>query len=62
MKEFLITLATFIFVLLLWIGLGVRGVHKNAYISSTTLDIATPINVTIDVDFLESLNPAYGTE
>ncbi|MFC1700317.1 hypothetical protein ACFLZ4_01575 [Patescibacteria group bacterium] len=62
MKKFLITVATFIFVILLWIGLGVRSVHKTAYISSATLDIASPMDVTIDVDFIKSLNPAYGTE
>ena len=62
MKKFLITVGTFIFVVLLWIGLGVRTVHKPTYISSATLDISSPIDVTIDVDFLKSLNPAYGTK
>lgn len=62
MKKFLITVATFIFVIFLWIGLGVRTVHKTTYISKATLDIAYPMDVTIDIDFIKSLNPAYGTE
>lgn len=62
MKNFLITLGALIVVVLLWIGLGVRGVHKNTYIPSAVLDTASPMNVTIDVEFLRSLNPAYGTK
>lgn len=61
-KKFVITLSIFIFTLLLWVSLGVNSVHRNTYVSSTILDIASPMNVTIDIDFLKSLNPAYGQQ
>ena len=58
-KKLLITLGVFIVTTLLWISLGVNPVHRNTYVPSTVLDIASPMNVTIDVDFLKSLRSAY---
>jgi len=58
-KRFFITLSIFIVTILLWISLGVNPVHRNTYVPSAILDITSPMNVTIDIDFLKSLNPAY---
>lgn len=60
MKAFLTTLITFIIVLLLWSVIGMKSINKTDYISPTVLDMAKPLNVTIDVDFIKGLNPANG--
>jgi len=60
MKNLVITLITFLVVLTLWSVVGMKKVNKNDYISQTVLDMSKPLNVTIDVDFIKSLNPANG--
>lgn len=60
MKRLLFIFITFIFALILWISVGVKSVQYDLYLPKSVLDISTPLNVTIDVDFLKSLNPANG--
>jgi hypothetical protein len=60
MKKFVITLLILIVSITLWITLGVKKADRNSFLSSSTLDIAQPLNVSIDVEFINKLNPAYG--
>lgn len=60
MKDFIKTVVILIVVLLLWTSIGVKRADRNIYLSSTTLDMSRPLNVTIDVEFINKLNPAYG--
>ena len=62
MKKLVITILIIIFVLLLWAVIGIKKADKNLFLSSTTLDMASPLNVTIDVEFIKGLNPAYGKQ
>jgi hypothetical protein len=62
MKNLIKTLVIFIVVLLLWSAIGVRKGDKNYFLSSATLDMARPLNVSIDVEFIKGLNPAYGKQ
>ena len=59
MKNIIKTLAIFLSVFLLWALLGMKKADKEIYLSSTTLDKSTPLNVNIDVEFIKGLNPAY---
>jgi hypothetical protein len=61
MKNFIVTLAVFTVVLLMWMILGMRKSDKEIFLPSIVLDRATPLNVNIDIDFIRSLkDPAYG--
>ncbi|NMB91751.1 hypothetical protein GYA37_02800 [candidate division WWE3 bacterium] len=60
MKDFIKILIAFITVLLLWAAIGVKKLDRNNFLSSSTLDMSRPLNVTIDVEFINKLNPAYG--
>ncbi|MBW6441923.1 hypothetical protein K0B04_03430 [Patescibacteria group bacterium] len=61
MKNFVVTLAIFLSVLLLWAIIGMKRSDRSFLLPSTVLDRATPLNVNIDVDFIKSLkDPAYG--
>jgi hypothetical protein len=60
MKKFIITLLILVLSITLWIALGVKKADRNFFLSSSTLDIAQPLNVSIDVEFINKLNPAYG--
>ena len=62
MKNFIKTLLIFLVVLLLWAVIGVKKADKSFFLSSATLDMASPLNVTIDVEFIKGLNPAYGKQ
>ena len=62
MKNLVITLITFLVVLTLWSVVGMKKVNKTDYISQAVLDISKPLNVTIDVEFIKGLNPAYGKQ
>lgn len=60
MKDFIKIVTILIVVLLLWTSIGVKRADRNIYLSSATLDMARPLNVTIDIEFINKLNPAYG--
>ena len=60
MKLFKFTLIIFLIAAGLWSVIGMKSANKEEYISPMTLDIARPVNVTIDIDFIKGLNPANG--
>jgi len=60
MKYFIKKIIIIINVFLLWTIIGVKRVDRNVFLSSTTLDMSRPLNVTIDTEFINKLNPAYG--
>jgi hypothetical protein len=60
MKEFIKTTFILIVVLVLWTLIGVKKADRNIFLSSATLDMSRPLNVTIDTEFINNLNPAYG--
>ena len=59
MKNFIKTFVIFSLVLLLWAVIGGKKADRNYFLSSSTLDMARPLNVTIDVEFIRGLIPAY---
>lgn len=60
MKDFIKTIITLTTVLLLWVVIGVKKADRNIFLHSATLDMSRPLNVTIDIEFINKLNPAYG--
>jgi len=60
MKDFVKTLLILLLSMILWTVIGVKRVDKNSFLSSSTLDMSYPLNVSIDVEFINKLNPAYG--
>lgn len=54
---FLTILSFFAFCLLLKVGIG--SFDKSTYIDQKVLDMASPLSVSIDVEFLNKLHPAY---
>ncbi len=60
MKDFIKVTITLIVVFLLWTIIGVKKADRTIYLSSSTLDMSRPLNVTIDTEFINKLNPAYG--
>ncbi len=59
MKRLLITVSVFAVALLFWFVQGNQSVDRDKYITQNILDISRPVNVTIDIEFLETLRPAY---
>jgi hypothetical protein len=59
MKDFIAYLFIIITTMVLWSMSKPFGYVQENYITQTVLDTAQPINVTIDVDFVKSLDPAY---
>lgn len=47
------------FALSLLLKVGIRPFDKSTYIDQNVLDMASPLNVSIDIEFLNKLNPAY---
>ena len=47
------------FALSLLLKVGARSFDRSTYIDQKVLDMASPLNVSIDVEFLSKLNPAY---
>jgi hypothetical protein len=60
MKDFIKTIIILIVVLVLWTTIGVKRADRNIFLHSATIDMARPLNVTIDTEFINKLNPAYG--
>ncbi len=62
MKVFFVTLGIFITVLLVWLVIGMKRIDRNVFLPSTVLDKAIPLDVIIDIEFINNLkNPANGT-
>ena len=59
MKRLLITTAFFVVAGGFWIFFGDQNVIRDKYITQNILDMSRPIDVTIDIEFLRSLKPAY---
>ena len=59
MKRLLITVLVFSVALVFWFFQGNQSVDRNKYITQNILDMSRPINVTIDIEFLKTLRPAY---
>lgn len=59
MKKFFVILTIFIFSCLLGLLSGFWKFNKQDYLSDKVLDIAVPINGTIDTELFKSLLPAY---
>ncbi len=62
MKVFFTTLGIFITVLLVWLVIGMKKIDRNMLLPQTILDKAVPLNVIIDIEFINNLkNPANGS-
>ena len=62
MKVFFTTLGIFITVLLVWLVIGMKKIDRNMLLPQTILDKAVPLNVIIDIEFIDNLkNPANGS-
>jgi hypothetical protein len=60
MKSFIKTIIILIVTMILWTSIGVKRIDRNTFLSSATIDMSRPLNVTIDTEFINKLNPAYG--
>ncbi|KKS02402.1 MAG: hypothetical protein UU55_C0015G0009 [candidate division WWE3 bacterium GW2011_GWC2_41_23] len=61
MKRLFITTLCFVLAGLFWLVFGNQSVNRDKYITQNILDMSRPIDVTIDIEFLRSLKPAYLT-
>lgn len=59
MKRLLITTAIFISALLFWMSVGTQHLNRDTYLTQNILDMSRPVDVSIDIDFLKGLGPAY---
>jgi hypothetical protein len=59
MKKLLLLMVLSFFALSLLLKVGARSFDRSTYIDQKVLDMASPLNVSIDVEFLSKLNPAY---
>ncbi len=57
--NFILLLVLTAITVLTWFTIGVRGLTREDYLNEKTLDTASPLNATIDVEFLKKLRPAY---
>jgi len=59
MKHFFILLILTTAGVILWFCLDIRTYTKSVYLDEKVLDMASPLNVNIDIEFLRKLDPAY---
>ncbi|HOA18460.1 MAG TPA: hypothetical protein PKK54_01000 [bacterium] len=59
MKRFIILTIFTACAVYMFLKYGANAYTKQTYIEKRTLDMASPLDVTIDVEFLRELNPAY---
>lgn len=60
MKDLLIIITTTLIVGLIWIGTEVHNIANQQVVTDELLEISTPFNGRIDVDYLKDLKePAY---
>ena len=59
MKRLIITILFIVLAALLRIFSGDQYLNRDKYLTQNILDMSRPVDVTIDIDFLKSLDPAY---
>lgn len=59
MKKFILFISIIIFALLSWLFSFNRKLDREYYLNEKVLAKIYPIDVTIDLDLIKSLNPAY---
>ena len=59
MKRLLITTVFFVTAGIFWLFSGNQNANRDKYITETLLAMARPWDVTIDIEFLRNLKPAY---
>jgi len=59
MKKLLLLTAITLVGFAILFKVGFSHFDKTAYIDQNVLDMASPLNVSIDIEFLKKLNPAY---
>jgi hypothetical protein len=59
MKKLLLLAAVTLIGLAILFKVGLASFDKTTYIDQNVLDMASPLNVSIDIEFLKKLNPAY---
>lgn len=60
MKDLIIIITTTLIVALIWIGTETHNVASRQIVTDELLEISTPFNGRIDVDYLNNLEePAY---
>lgn len=59
MKRLLITFIFFAGAGIFWYFSGNQKLDRDRYINQNILDMSRPLDVTIDIEFLEELKPAY---
>ena len=59
MKRLLITTAFFVAAGMFWFFSGNQNTNRDKYITQNILDMSRPLDVTIDIEFLRNLKPAY---
>jgi hypothetical protein len=59
MKKIILTSLFFGTALGYWIISGSQQLNRDKYLTQNILDISRPVDVSIDIDFLKSLVPAY---
>ena len=59
MKKLLLLTTISLIGLAILFKVGLIPFDKTTYIDQNVLDMASPLNVSIDVEFLKKLNPAY---
>lgn len=57
-KLLLLSLITFVSLYVLF-SLGISKFNRDEYIDQNVLDMASPLDVSIDTEFLQKLLPAY---
>ncbi|GIW69261.1 MAG: hypothetical protein KatS3mg101_0008 [Patescibacteria group bacterium] len=59
MKRLIITFIFFTVAGMLWFISGSQKLDKDKYLNQNILDMSRPLDVTIDIEFLRELKPAY---
>ncbi len=59
MKRLFVLIGVVAFVCLLWVMSGFWRFDKKNYLNNKVLDMASPINGSIDTELFKSLVPAY---
>lgn len=59
MKRLLITFIFFAGAGIFWYSSGTQKLGRDKYVNKNILDMSRPLDVTIDIEFLQELKPAY---
>ena len=58
MKELNFIIITTLLAVLVWVGVEVRQISRETFVSKDLLETTRPIDGTIDTDYLSELEPA----